>query len=201
MLKIFPPTFVYSKVVPNHKEVKERYYPQILKDNEKNGLVYKKRSSWYCDVSSSFFANGDTNSKLFDKDFIDDVVWDNFKSFYKEMVKIVDDYPLPQQSNITQIWYNIYEKGDYQDMHSHLGPFNATCNFSGIYLLHLEEPNKTAFRQEGIIPGYDAFIYEYFTDNFEEGTVIIFPSCLLHLVKPCEKTRVTVSFNIGCQYF
>lgn len=201
MLKIFPPNFVFSQKVENHQEIKEKYYSRILDDNQKNGEIYKTNNNWYCKVSSSFFANDpQRNFLLFDEDFMKDVVWDNFRLFFKEMRKIVDDYNLPQRSDITEIWYNIYQKGEFQDMHSHLGPFHGSCNFSGIYLIHLEEPNKTAFRQEGIIPGHSAFIYEHFTEDLEEGTVILFPSSLLHLVKPCEKTRTTVSFNIICQY-
>ena len=201
MLKIFPPNFVFSQKVENHQEIKEKYYSKILDDNEKNGEYYRQTSSWYCEVSSSFFKDdGKDNFLIFDDFFMNSVVWNNFKPFFKEMRTIVDDYPLPKKSKISQIWYNFYNKGEYQDMHSHLGSVDNTDTFSGIYLMHLEEPNKTTFRQEGIIPGYNSFIYEYFTDNYEEGTVILFPSCLLHLVKPCDKNRVTVSFNIKCHY-
>lgn len=201
MLKIFPPNFVYSAKVESHQEIKSKYYSRILDDNSKNGETYKENSSWYCKVSSSFFADDmRKNFLLFDDEFMHSVVWKYFRDFFKEMKGIVDDYPLPQRSDITEIWYNIYNEGDYQDMHSHLGSFSGTCNFSGIYLIDLNEPNKTAFRQEGIIPGYSSFVYEYFTDNLEEGTVIFFPSCLLHLVKPCENSRTTISFNISCEY-
>lgn len=200
MLKLFPCNFVYSEKIQQHDEIKLKYLPKILQDSERNGERYRSNTQWYCKVTSSFFAGFDHNFDLFDEGLCNSIVWNPLNNFLSNMKEINSDYWIPSESEVSEIWYNLYQKGDYQDMHTHLGPLHTIFNFSGIYILSSKEPNKTVFKEEGIIPGYPAFNYEHTTENLEEGTVLIFPSSLLHMVKPCEDQRVTISFNIKCQY-
>lgn len=37
-------------------------------------------------------------------------------------------------------------------------------------------------------------------DQVEEGYVMLFPSFMLHAAGPCTKQRITVAFDIVCQY-
>jgi hypothetical protein len=63
--------------------------------------------------------------------------------------------------------------------------------------LDCDEPNPTSFYR----PCGRRESYTTFTTGFmKEGTAILFPSDLSHYVKPTKKRRVTLAFNVFCQY-
>ena len=83
--------------------------------------------------------------------------------------------------------------GFVEEIHEHTG----AGDFSGIYLLELNETNKTHFYCSG---GNTAMKLLANTRNIPEGSIILFPSHLLHYVTPCEAERATVSCNISLAY-
>jgi hypothetical protein len=102
----------------------------------------------------------------------------------------------------------VYGEGDFQEEHNHIGPpVNLENNvfypsFSAIYILHDEnEESSVIFRKDAPLPLKKPFEdYGFSTANIRdigEGTIMIFPYSLKHLVKPCIKTgRVTVAYNV-----
>jgi hypothetical protein len=191
MLDIFPCNFVYYTKIKNHEKIKEKYLPRILCDHEINGEFYKNKNTWNCDTSTSFFAPYENNAHLFDEQFYEEVIWEPLRTLIGELDNLVNFYTQPEKLALADIWYNIYDKGQFQECHDH-----AKTNFSGIYLLDLNEENKTMFYQHGAMSVYTDNFYSYNTKHIEEGNVIIFPSNLLHSVNPCESGRITISFNI-----
>lgn len=192
----FPSNFVYWEKVDEHQEIKEEYLPKI----KNSSIDLPRKDSWLCNVINSAH-HKELNNKIFDEYFIDKVIW---KYFDKMLENRPYDFEVPKRSAIAGVWYNIYSEGQYQEAHDHYGSFMYTSEetttvdlFSGIYLLELNEPNKTVFFQPAPTPVNKSLSgISYPTDHIEEGTVLFFPSGLLHYVLPVTKTRTTVSFNI-----
>jgi hypothetical protein len=93
---------------------------------------------------------------------------------------------------LNTFWWNVYQKGAFAPIHNH-GPHGV----SGVYLLHLNEPNKTVFfHNRRDLLRYDEDLQHYTTRHVKEGTVMLFPSSLNHYADPAETTRMTISFNI-----
>lgn len=191
MLEIFPAQFVYSTKIKNHFQIKQKYLPIIQEDLKNNKFLYESSSSWSCDVISSFFGNKKKNLTMFGDNFYDEIVWKPLAQLKKELSEKISLYKFPKKITLTEIWYNAYEHGYFQEYHKH-----GRSNFSGIYLIDLHEENKTVFKQElSHSITLDKYCL-YDTKHLEEGTVIIFPADLSHCVRPCENTRTSISFNL-----
>jgi hypothetical protein len=191
VLEIFPPQFVYYTEVENHLELKQKYLQSIQEDLKTNKFLYESKSSWTCNVASSFFGNKKKNLSMFGDDFYDEVIWHPLGKLKEELHQKVSLYKFPKKIQLTQVWYNSYDPGYYQEYHQH-----GTANFSGIYLIDLQEKNKTVFRQKLESSIMLDKYYSYNTKHLQEGMVIIFPSNLPHCVQPCENNRTSISFNL-----
>lgn len=79
-------------------------------------------------------------------------------------------------------WHQIYEKGDYHDWHTH-----PTKNMSAVFYVQCGSNQGTVFKIGN---------QEYRTPS-SEGTIITFPSGLVHKTLPHdgEERRVIISFN------
>ena len=181
--------FIFYCDLPNHTEIKEIYYPELLNifDQDRDDL-YKK--SWNCKVLTTHSFEIEI---LREKLFLDSVVWKPLD----QMLTEVDLNVYPTNSRIQGIWANFYEKDFFQEVHDHVG-VNG-CHFSGIYIIDQNGDNKTSFIHNnfGIL---DNQIHTKNMDDIKEGTVLIFPSNLLHYVNPTDSKRCTISFNIKCEF-
>ena len=112
------------------------------------------------------------------------------------------------ESFVESCWWNIYDEGDYFDLHHHIGPPQILNNkvfypsFSMIYILHDEnEKSSIVFKKYGPLPlmkpHQDCVFNTSHVETIGEGSIIIFPYNLLHLVLPSIKSgRVTIAYNI-----
>jgi hypothetical protein len=191
MHHIFPSNFVYWEKLNNHQEIKQKYLSLILDDTKKNYEKHQKQDVWKCKVTTNFF---DENSiEFFDEHFVEDVIKKPLNNCITEM-----NFKVPSYYNLTSIWYNVYDGGEFQEVHQHSG--QSSNFFSGIYLLDLEDKNTTYFYQSGSRPDVNTFGYTYSTDHIKEGSVIIFPSSLEHYVNPIIGKKISVSFNVATFY-
>lgn len=193
MIYNFPSPMIFSQVIPDHKEVKDYLMPKIADDIEANGEIYAARASWFCDITSSYFRNGHLD--FITKEVVESIVWNPLRQFYRE----VPEYQQVDTINpiITDLWYNSYTSGQYQEPHTHTG-HRSSMVFSGIYLLDLHEENTTRFISPAPSWCREQEIHKL-TRECEEGTVLIFPSSLMHYVVPSKAQKTTISFNIGEQ--
>jgi hypothetical protein len=103
---------------------------------------------------------------------------------------------------IRSAWVNICEFSDYNPIHEHDGIFSG--------ILYLECPPSTQDTCNGQVPltdGHTQFIFGQemkFANNVltlypEPGTLLLFPSWLMHVAYPSRSplNRVTISFNLG----
>ena len=191
MIETFRSPFIFHTLIPNHEEIKRKYLPIIQSTLNANKSLYymdRKTSDWNSNVYTSFQHE---LSFLRDSELMNSIVWGPVDELLEEAYEknMFDRYPTSSSCNM--IWFNYYEPGGFQEVHEHLS-IRASF-FSGIYLLHNEEPNTTAFSNFNPNP----YLTETkTTQNFPEGTVMIFPTCLLHYVNPVSKPRYTISFNV-----
>lgn len=187
MLHEFPAPFIGWYPVENHTQIKDELLPKIYSHATKKQDCFKRQCTGLNSAPTTTFYH--QSFDYFTDDILNSIVWKPLNELFKEKQL----QPTPIQSDVTGLWWNIYERGDSAAIHRHL-----SADFTGIYLLHNEEPNKTVFYNPGQpAPNYPHLIESYTTEHITEGHVILFPSYLLHYVLPCEKHRVIVSFNVA----
>jgi|TARA_B110000483_G_C17911553_1_gene433300 hypothetical protein len=123
------------------------------------------------------------------------------------------NYIKVSDATVTEYWFNVYEKGDFQEVHRHRGlPLSVDGKrydniFSIIYILNSdEEENNTAFKIDNTeIPFYpmmkDCEFRTGAVKEIKEGTLMIFSNELSHYVLPVKHPgRITIAFNVACRF-
>jgi hypothetical protein len=190
MIYLFPGDFIYWSQVKNHTYIKENLLPII---HSNLGTTNNRQiGNWLCDVNTEFF---DLNFTKY-LPLITEEIYPVLDKMFIELQNLSGNYKIPKTSTVSSIWYNHYESNSNQEVHSHS---NKRSSFSGIYILNLNEENKTVFYSyNASIAGTGTEVKEL--KEAKEGDIIIFPSSLLHYVLPCERTRDSIAFNISCEY-
>lgn len=202
----FPTNYVYWENLKEHKTLKNEILPIIndlkVKHPSENPFDMCKMTTNYTDYTNSDFLN---------KKQLKKIVWDPINNMINEIHRENPSGPKiePKSSFVEGYWYNIYDEGDFQEVHNHLGPAKEIDgityypSFSLIYILNDEGPvNKTAFIDfpYGNIPFSRPGTLSYHTGqnkDIKEGSVVIFPPFLNHGVGPVEVSgRITIAFNV-----
>jgi len=90
-----------------------------------------------------------------------------------------------------EAWINFYEKGDFANLHNHIG-----ADFCGVLILKPGEGNLLFHNNRDV-----ENINRNFTQienqkiNEKKGTLILFPAYLYHSVVECKFDRISVAFN------
>jgi uncharacterized protein (TIGR02466 family) len=151
-------------------------------------------SKWDCLVHSSF--DNQENGKI-PEDLLDIIE--------KKIIEFLEDCPDELKIRgtyiLSEIWYNIYGKNQFQEPHTH-----GNALFSGCYYLKLNTDihHQTTFYNPNFNLDYSKLEenpYFCFTPDCDEDDLIIFPSYLKHATKGVKKNfsnelRITISFNI-----
>src|SRR6056300_769707 len=197
----FPSEFVFWDKVENHDEIKKEILPKILEDskNKKNNPFYN------CKFNTSFNYNVKPDLNVMNKKMLDVIFF-----YLEKMFKTINFNT--EKLMINKGWWNVYDEGEFQEEHEHSGsPIYSNGDLfypalSVIYILHDDnEKSSIVFRKPGPFPLMEPHCEEVFkTENvkeIKEGTILIFPYNLRHLVKPCIKPgRVTLAYNICSVY-
>lgn len=186
MHHIFPSDFIFWTPVKEHQKIKNELLPLIKKNLHKT--KDKQLNDWLCNVNTEFFENNVDYQKYFE--LILNEIYPSIDKLFDE----INNLKKPKQSTVTKIWYNNYDTLQGQEVHSHMG-----SSLSGIYLLHLQETNKTIFYSDAASYSNLCSVTKD-TKDIKEGNIILFPSHLLHYVLPCEQERITVAFNIKIDF-
>ena len=188
----FPGPFVFSASVENHAAIKEWLLPKITEKVRKDeGKTLNLRDKKFSEVVSSYGKNSQYLPELTDPSFLGQAIWCPMDQMFDENPSL----RRPSRSQIGNAWFNYFEKSDWHGPHVH-----HFSSFSAIYLLHLEEKNPTVFCNQWALSS-SQYDYHYTTEHLSEGSVIIFPSDLMHYVPPTNShKRVTLSFNITSTY-
>ena len=198
----FPCHYVHWGQVKDHENIKSKLLPIIHNLTAENKYMNPFKS---CTMTTNF-------SKM--TDFIDDETKE--KIIGKHLEEMISETNCsisikPSDTIIKNYWFNVYEKGDFQEMHQHLAfPFVKNGKmyqdtFSVVYILNSdEEENSTVFKlTDTAIPFHPLMQPVEFdtskVDEIKEGTVLIFSNQLNHFVRPIKKSgRITIAFNVAC---
>ena len=132
------------------------------------------------------------------------------KEIHSQYVKVIhsffdgEDY----EAKLKGVWYNYYDKGEWQEAHTHVGLFNDPTHFSCVHFLAYDPHNHAplsfldplvTYRSHSVILKAEKYCAKY-SPPIKEGDFIMFPSWLAHEVKPMPPTprnpRITISLNL-----
>lgn len=205
----FPSDIVYWEKTPHHKRIKEKFLPIIMSIHNK----IKNNPFPSSELNTSFYYDNKIRSEnhfLNDKDLLNNVI---FKTISNMRTKHNAKGTFPILYNnlfLHTAWWNHYDQGHFQEPHSHLTNPIVLDNieffpaFSVVYILHdPNDKNNLLFQKTPPLPFMDANEpLNLDTSNIDknsmsEGSVIVFPCTLTHMVKPCLKSgRITIAFNV-----
>ena len=197
----FPCHYVHWGQVKDHENIKSKLLPII------NSLISKNKYTnpfKACTMTTNFSKMSD----FMDRETMDKIIGTHLE----EMVSETNCFPIlkPLDAIVTEYWFNVYQKGDFQEMHNHQGLPEVRNGkrydniFSIVYILNSEEDNSTIFKLMGTDTPYfpmmkDCDFYTGGIEEIKEGTLLIFSSQLNHFVRPIEKSgRITIAFNVAC---
>ena len=129
------------------------------------------------------------------------------KKCYLRTIDSFFDQPYTIAIDDDLVWYNVYQDGEYQELHDHLGDPLVPAHFSCIHFLSYDKKNHTPPQFKDPLSQIRNLSLEldsnrcgnFYSPKVEEGDLIMFPSYLQHAVLPCIKTdypRITISFNL-----
>ena len=185
------PTNIGVDVNSNHHEVVSKAVDRCYELKKK---VCSGGENW---VSKSTY-NTLTKYNIFSDssfDSINNFVIESVKNYCNQLdvdLDCLDEKP-------TDAWFNIYQKGDYQEYHHHGGSM-----ISVVYFLKVDEDSaKIYFKQpfiDMIEPRYKQFRDDTFQTVFytpQPGMILIFRSYLEHCVEKhdSDSERITLSYN------
>lgn len=201
----FKRDFIFYTQAKNHEKVKERLCP-VIKFQAKDEELQTEKST-----TSYFIPN--TNDFLKEQFVLENIVYGPLDEMCNELEKMPDNsMPIPEQTFVSDIWWNIYKKSQYHELHNHAPQSVEMINgkkflqmYSGIYILSMPKniKNTTVFTKE--LDYYDGvelhdrqYIDTSTIDDIKEGTVILFPFWMDHYVNPMtdDVERMSIAFNL-----
>jgi cytolysin (calcineurin-like family phosphatase) len=180
MLFEFENPFVFWTSVKDHQKIKDKLVPRIKRDSANEDLIHRPNEF----MVSSFYSQ--TYDYITDE-MLKNIVWDPLEQMHVEKQIMT-----PSNYTLEAFWWNVYQPGGFAKVHSH-----ASADWSGVYLVHLEEPNQTYFYSHfGHTPNTGYMNQQKILDEAVEGDVILFPSFLEHSFHPGAKDRIIIAFDI-----
>jgi hypothetical protein len=199
----FPCHCVYWTQVKDHENIKSKLVPiihNLITENNYDNPFKKD-----CTMTTNFSEKTD----FLDNEMKEKIIW----KCLGEMISETNCFTFLKTSDaiIKNYWFNVYEKGDFQEMHQHrdlpsiIDGKRYDTTFSIIYILNSEEEdNSTIFKLTGTTIPYIPMLQECEFDTgsikeIKEGTLLIFSNQLNHFVRPIKKSgRITIAFNVAC---
>ena len=204
----FPTTYVYWETLKDHDILKSKYMPIIDQIEQRKDTPLKNPFN-FCDINVTSFSDKNT---FLSSDDIDEIIWKPIDNFIREINSTYNHKINIKTSILYNYWFNTYKMGDFQEFHNHHGGRDQHNNgkyfyptFSGIYILHDDaETSSIIFKSPNATPQpftdlTDHHVFYTRSENsIKEGSVVIFPSQLEHMVKKCIKPgRRTIAFNVS----
>ena len=199
------PIHIYQRNVKETVYLQDELVEPIYNDY-KNRKDRKVPNGWFTNHIHTTFDDDGVNNTIFSTNpRIREIYFDNITRFFDQKVSF----------DILEFWANVYEKGEYQEDHTHLSSEydSRTAQFSCIHFLKFDSEKHVpvAFVDPIEITRYTSlemksnhYSHHYYP-KVNEGDLLMFPSYLGHFVQPSEPTpgnpRITVSFNLALNYY
>lgn len=192
---------IFNSFIWKTELVYEKKY-ELINNIEKN--YYKNPNqtprNWKCSLHTSFGCDSEILQDI--KSALEKKVKE-FLHLYQEKSNLRGNFI------INNLWYNVYGKNQFQEIHRH-----GESLFSGCYYLKFNKKIhcQTTFYNPNYNLHYDKIniqnnSYFNFTPDCNEDDLIIFPSYLMHKTdgifdKTSNEKRITISFNIiNCDFY
>jgi predicted 2-oxoglutarate/Fe(II)-dependent dioxygenase YbiX len=195
--ELFPIT-IFQGSVENNEILKELTIPHIK--STKN-ISNSAPDGWFTNKIITSFDKEELNKNLTEGDVGDELR----RQYLKVLSSFFDDY---WEISITNLWYNYYENGEYQEDHTHVSVLND-IHFSCVHFLSYDSNIHAPLTFNDPLRLTRNFSMEMKSNRYserynifpKEGDFVMFPSYLSHEVKPGKPTpqypRITISFNIN----
>lgn len=202
-LSIFPQDFFWWHKVEEHDDIKQLLMDAIDDDLEKHKTTYLIYNNWDCEIASSYHnGKGTVSTVLIDTKVTNiflEILWKYFSlmldCIHEEILRGIS---MPSRASLSDIWFNRYDAGHWQEVHDHTGTW-----FSGIYFLDVPQENDgpSFFTQQSKLYANKktASAGSILKIKNVEGNIVFFPSELAHYVNSTLDTRTTISFNLNCE--
>lgn len=213
----FPANFVYWEKVKDHDKIKDRLLDEVNKRESCDSV--RNKDMLLTKSSSDYHSKTKDITDCFTETDIKNIIWEPLDRALEEMNsrKYATEIVV-NESYVTTSWYTRYESDGSMKLHTHSsgsyikdGKIYAPT-FSMIYILNNEnECNSTEF-VETVSENRISIMEPAYTNNrttehhfrtrdvkeISEGTVLIFPSSLYHLVDITPiPGRITIAINIA----
>lgn len=198
---IFPINIYHGSVQDNNK-IKELIVPLI--QEHKNSNNHTAPDGWLTNKLITSFSD----------DKFNDALIDSSTPIGKELTKqynpvFTNFFDRSFSIKITDMWYNFYDNGEYQEAHCHFGSWKSQNHFACIHFVNYDHDRHSPLRlwdpsRNIRVSSWEFFDKRNYTDhidlNVREGDFIMIPAYLEHEVNPGKPTpdypRITISFNV-----
>lgn len=186
------PKLVVSGDIENFTDIKQDLIDWIYKFKEKNSGISKisNRGGWQSESKKIFVSEG------FDK-FAEYIV--------PSITELLKSYEIEKEIRIVQMWLNVNGPNSYNVCHRHPG-----SDLSGVlWIKQTPESGRFVFDDIdnvdqiltiNINPQYlkEKNMLPEIVPEYQDGTVILFPSMLTHRVEinETDEDRISISFNL-----
>lgn len=186
------PKLVVSGDIENFTDIRQDLIDWIYKFKEKNSGISKisNRGGWQSESKKIFVSEG------FDK-FAEYIV--------PSITELLKSYEIEKEIRIVQMWLNVNGPNSYNVCHRHPG-----SDLSGVlWIKQTPESGRFVFDDidnvdqiltTNINPQYlkEKNMLPEIVPEYQDGTVILFPSMLTHRVEinETDEDRISISFNL-----
>lgn len=194
-------------IFQNNIKINHILQDELLKKIEKMHQSGKMKvpDGWFTHELSTSFSYYDENKSLFEET-------QTLNTYYNYVSKFFD---LETKFLITDMWWNYYSDGEWQEQHTHVPKsfFGSPPLFSCVHFLKFNpevhqpltfvDPNEH-LRYSSLDMNFTGYNSKYKL-KIREGDLVMFPSYLMHFVKPGKPTpeypRITVAFNLKIEKY
>ena len=195
-MKLLFPTVIHELKVDNFKSIKNDLVNFVYGEREKDpeGLKFSNMGGWQSQPTYKDYDN-----------ILLSIVTKTIKSYFNNNV-----LDMSKEIVFEGLWMSINKKGDYNATHDH-----PNCHMAGVFWINTPKNSGTLnFRSpHSFDAGMEMMMYtEKFKDKCmaypdygalpREGTILTFPSSLMHMVTTSEsdEDRISASFNLGFSF-
>ena len=192
-MRLIFPIALHDISVKDFGSIKKKLIKFVYEQKEKdpNGVTFSNRGGWQS--HSSYYSDDNLLISTITKSLTSYFNENNLKKPNKKLA-------------IDALWMNVNRKGDYNNAHHH-----PRCHLAGVFWIktpskcgNLEFMSPHSFTMSDEIMMYSEEFHRRTSYNHghwvppQEGTILLFPACLMHKVEPSEsdEDRISASFNL-----